>query len=308
MGFRRTLLRGVAALAAGGSLTGVFGTAGSTPVARALHDTERSLGAETTVTARIDPAARDAVGLPAAVEPRWRGIRSTYPSVDPSAFEVVSASVGVDGDTVVGGCAIAEGRFDEPELVDDLAERGATSLGTAGDGSERFSIPDSPYVVGLVDGAIVVGHGQSDEAALANVTSGLRNGVDGTDGRSESASGSLTGDAVSYATIGPGTRSQLLERAASSPAGVKRLLRNAEAFGVAIEAADRRSRIQYGAVVDPAALSASELWELAGSVGDDHDLTPESISRHGRMIVLEATARTGSLWATHDRVLGSLSG
>lgn len=55
-------------------------------------------------------------------------------------------------------------------------------------------------------------------------------------------------------------------------------------------------------------LSAKDLWRLATETANgDAALEVETVSRHGRMIVLEAAVGTESLWTAHERLLGSLS-
>lgn len=295
-GGRRSLLRGAAGLVAGGILGSIPGTAaGVTSEPAPPRETE----GETAVTATIDPSVHGVVGVPAGIEPSITKLRSRYPSVDPARFETLSADVRLDGDRVVGGAAIAEGAFDAAALRAELAADG-TELATDV-GETAVSVPDTPYVVGVAETSIAVGYGPTDRTAAARADAALRRGPS----RGERIPTALTGDAVAYATLGDGTRSHLLDRGDPRCDGI---VRAAEGLGVALDVGDRRSEISYGVAADPGALSPGDLWELASrTVDPEPSIDLGSVSRHGRLFVLEATVETDDLWPVHERLFGLLS-
>lgn len=311
---RRSLLRGVAAVAAGGTLTGLFGTgSASAPAPNALYDTDLAAGADTTIAARVDPALRARVGLPPPAERHWANFRERHPSLDAAQFGPVSASVAVEAGRIVGGCAIADGAFDSETLKTELVARGAEQFGdtpTAGGGGfERFTHAPSSYAAAVGGSRVVLGYGRGVDEALAHVDASIERGAYRSPGSvADESAAELTGDAVSYATLGGETRSRLLDRLDGS-SGVEAVVRDAEALGVALSVGDRRSHVQYGVAADPGALSARELWDLTTQVsGREESLDIESVSRHGRMIVVEAAVETADLWSAHGRVIGSIAG
>jgi len=301
-GHRRTLLRGVAALAAGGSLAGLLGSAAAAPPEpTTVHDGRLTAGAGTTLTATIAPAIHGVVGVPSAIEPALKRLRSNYRSLDPARFGPVSVSLGIDGDRVAGGCALAEGAFDEDEFRAELGSEGRFEADS--DRSNTVTASGTPYAVGIAGSTLAVGYGQSKAAATAHVESAISNGRAGN-----GAPDALDGDAVSYATLGSGTRSHLRERVSDSIGGFETVLASAEAFGVALSAEGSRCNLQYGVVADPESVSANELWTLATRTADNEaHLDVESVSRHGRMIVVGATVRAEQLWAAHERLLETVS-
>lgn len=310
---RRSLLRGVAAVAAGGTLTGLFGMgSASPPDPDALYDADRATGADTTVAARVDPAIRARVGLPSPAERHWANFRARHPSIDAARFGPVSASLAVDAGRVVGGCAIADGEFDGETLKAELTERGAEPFGaasTAGGGTfERFTHHPSSYAAAVGESRVVLGYGRGVDEAVAHVDAAIERGAYRSPGSvTDESSAGLSGDAVSYATLGVETRSRLLETLGDS-SGFGAVVRNAEALGVALSVGGRRSRVQYGVAADPGSLSARELWDLVTQVsGREAAIDVESISRHGRMIVAEAAVETENLWSAHERVVGSIT-
>ena len=310
---RRSLLRGVAAVAAGGTLTGLFGTgSASAPAPDALYDADRAAGADTTIAARVDPAIRARVGLPSPAKRHWANFRERHPSLDADQFGPVSASLAVEAGRVVGGCAIADGDVDGETLKTELTARGAERFGdtpTAGGGGfERFTHAPSSYAAAVGESRVVLGYGRGVDEALAHVDAAIERGAYRSPGSvADESSAGLTGDAVSYATLGGETRSRLLDRLDGS-SGFEAVVRAAEALGVALSVGDRRSHVQYGVAADPGALSARDLWDLLTQVsGREESLDIESASRHGRMIVVEAAVETADLWSAHGRVIGSIA-
>ncbi len=306
---RRTLLRGVAALATGGSLAGLLGSAAAAPPEpTTLHDDRLTTGAETTLTATIDPSVHGVVGVPSGIGSVMERLRSRYRSLDPARFGPVSVSAGIDGDRIAGGCALADGAFDEEEFRAELEAEGCFEDGN-GD-SDTVSVPGTPYAVAIGGSTLAVGYGDSETAASAHAESAVSS--------SRSAGGPpsvLDGDAVSYATLGSGTRSHLRDRidtagigGSGAAEGFETVLAATEAVGVALSTEGSRCGVQYGAVADPESVSANDLWTLATRTADSEaHLDIESVSRHGRMIVVDATISADRLWGAHERLLGRVS-
>lgn len=295
-GSRRSLLRGAAGLVTGGVLGSLPGTAAG--VASGAAPSREAKG-ETAVTATIDPSVHGAVGVPPGVEQSMRELRSRYPSIDPTRFGALSAEVRLDGDRVVGGAAVADGAFDTAALRDELVTDGDELAADVGE--ITVSVPETPYVVGVTETSVAVGYGSTDRTAAARADAALRRGPS----RPERIPAALAGDAVAYATLGDRTRSHLLDRADREYDGI---LRAAEAFGVALDVGGDRSGIEYGVAADPGSLSAEDLWELASRAAEpESSIDVGSVSRRGRLFVLEATVGTDDLWPAHERLFGSLS-
>ena len=303
-GSRRALLRGIASLVPGAVLAGLSGTvagvgADSTPV----PEPRGTDGGGTTLTATVDPSVHGIVGVPPSVDPLTTELRSRYPSIDPVRFGTLSTSLRIDGDRIVSGAAVAEGEFDGAALRSDLTADGVDIAGVPSI-SDPVSVPETPYAVGVDDTSIAVGYGPTTEGAVAHADSALRRGPS----RDEGTPAALTGDIVSYATLGAGTRSYLLDHSDGSVAGLDDVLRAAEAFGVSLDVGEGRSDLRYGIVADPGALSAGDLWEFASRLADpDASIDFGSVSRHGRLLAVDATVETDRLWAAHERLFGSLS-
>lgn len=304
---RRGLVRGVSALALGGALGLSAATAtAAPPEPTPFHATGRTAGAGTTLTARFDPALPGTIGLPAGVESIRSDLRNRFPSVDPTAFGPVSASVAVDGGRVAGGCAVAEGSIDA-EFRRALAPSGEAFGGSeAGDGFECGAVPEPGYAIGVTGSTLAVGCGRNDAAAVDHAASGARRAAGNAEG--DVAPAALSGDAVAYATLGDGTRSRLRSRASDSIDGLDTLLGAAEAVGVAVEAGQPESRLRYGAVVDPSSLSVGNASDLARDVaGDGTAIDVDAVSRHGRLLVVESAVATDALWRAHGTSIEALS-
>ena len=304
---RRGLVRGVSALVLGGALGLSAATAtAAPPEPMPFHATGRTAGAGTTLTARVDPSLPETIGLPAGVGSIRPGPGDRYPSVDPGAFGPVSASVGIEGSRVAGGCAVAEGSIDA-EFRRALAPAGAAFDGVeAWDGFECGAVPEPGYAIGVADSTLAVGYGQDDAAAVDHAASGARRAAGGAG--ADVAPTALSGDAVAYATLGDGTRSRLRSRADSSVDGLDLLLGAVEAVGVAVEVGRAKSRLQYGAVVDPSSLSVREASDLARDVaGDGTAIDVDAVSRHGRLLVVESAVATDALWRAHGESIEALS-
>lgn len=307
---RRGLVRGISSLAVGGVLGALPGTtAAAPPEPTSFHATGRTADTGTTLTARLDPTLPGTVGLPAGVGAIRADLRDRYPSIDPAAFGPVSASAGIDGDRVVGGCAVAEGPIDD-EFRQVLSPAGSEAFDDAGFGTgfEHGSVPEPGYAVGVTDSTLAVGYGRSDAAAIDHAASGARYAT-GNAGADRVAPAEFSGDAVAYVTLGDGTRSRLRSRADGSVDGLDALLGAAEAFGVAIEAGRTESRLRYGVVADPSSLSIEQVQSLAKRAIDGHerDFDVEAVSRHGQLFVVEAVVGTDAIRRAHGAVLGALS-
>lgn len=304
---RRGLVRGVSALALGGALGLSAATAtAAPPEPTPFHATGRTAGAGTTLTARVDPSLPGTIGLPAGVGSIRSDLRDRYPSVDPTAFGPVSASVAIDGGRVAGGCAVAEGSIDAG-FRRALSPAGAAFDGTeAGDGFEYGAVPKPGYAIGVTDSTLAVGYGRNDAAAVDHAASGARRAAGGAG--ADVAPAALSGDAVAYATLGDGTRSRLRSRADGSVDGLDTLLGAAEAVGVAVEAGRTESRLRYGVAVDPSSLSVGEASDLARDVaGDGTAIDVDDVARHGRLLVVESTVGTDALWRAHGESIEALS-
>jgi len=304
---RRGFVRGISALALGGALGASSATAtAAPPEPTPFHATGRTADAGTTLTARFDPALAETIGLPAGVGSIRSDLRDRYPAVDPTALGPVSASVGIDGGRVAGGCAVAEGSIDAGfRRALSSAGDGLDDVG-AGDAFECGAVPEPGYAIGATDSTLAVGYGRTDAAAVDHAASGARR-VAGR-GAGDVAPAALSGDAVAYATLGGGTRSRLRSRAGDSIDGLDTLLRTAEAVGVAVEAGRTESRLRYGAVVDPSSLSLGDASDLARDVaGDGTAIDVDAVSRHGRLLVAESTVATDALWRAHGASIEALS-
>jgi hypothetical protein len=306
---RRTLLAAVGTTVAGGVIAGLAGSAAATPHrVRTLHDVSRVDGAETTLSARINPAVREAVGLPSALEPVWSDLTGRYSAVDPDRLGPVSVSIALENDRVVGSCAVANGGFDGNELRADLEAANVhrvspTTFG--GTDVERFVRPDRHYAVGLTDSKLAVGYGPNGTAALAHATSAVESDPY-TPG--DAAPEPLDGDAVAYATLGRGTRSALSRRAAGTVEGIDTIAGNAEALGVALDPGPQRSQLMYAVAADQSSLSSGELWRFArrATAGEDA-VDVESVSRSEGLFVVDATVATDALWDAHEPAGDGLS-
>ena len=304
---RRGLVRGVSALALGGALGLSAATAtAALPEPTPFHATGRTAGAGTTLTARVDPSLPGTIGLPAGVGSIRSDLRDRYPSVDPTAFGPVSASVAIDGGRVAGGCAVAEGSIDAG-FRRALSPAGAAFDGTeAGDCFEYGAVPKPGYAIGVTDSTLAVGYGRNDAATVDHAASGARRAAGGAG--ADVAPAALSGDAVAYATLGDGTRSRLRSRADGSVDGLDTLLGAAEAVGVAVEAGRTESRLRYGVAVDPSSLSVGEASDLARDVaGDGTAIDVDDVARHGRLLVVESTVGTDALWRAHGESIEALS-
>jgi hypothetical protein len=306
---RRTFLAAVGTTVGGGVVAGLAGSAAATPPrVRTLHDVSRVDGAETTLSARIDPTVREAVGLPSALEPVWSDLTGRYSAVDPDRLGPISVSIALENDRVVGGCAAAIGEFDGSELRAELgaADVRRVSPTTFGETDvERFVRPDRPYAVGLADSKFAVGYGPNGTAALAHATSGIESDPY-TPG--DAAPEPLDGDAVAYATLGSGTRSALSRRAAGTVEGIDAIAENAEALGAALDPRPQRSQLTYAVAADQSSLSPEELWQFArrATAGEDA-IDVESVSRSEGLFVVDATVATDALWDAHEPAGDGLS-
>jgi hypothetical protein len=304
---RRGLVRGISALVVGSALGVSAATAtAAPPEPTPFHATGRTAGAGTTLTARVDPSLPETIGLPAGVGSIRPGPGDRYPSVDPGAFGPVSASVGIEGSRVAGGCAVAEGSIDAEVRRALSPAREAFDGVEAWDGFECGAVPEPGYAIGVADSTLAVGYGQDDAAAVDHAASGARRAA-GNAEADRVAPAALSGDAVAYATLGDGTRSRLRSRADSSVDGLDLLLGAVEAVGVAVEVGRAKSRLQYGAVVDPSSLSAGEASKLARAVAGDGRLDVDAVSRHGRLLVVESTVATDAFWRAHGASIEALS-
>lgn len=311
MQFRRTLLRGVATIATGGVFGSVLGV-GSTVAAEdpnegASQRTRRD-DADTTVVTSVDPSIQDVTGIPSAVEPFWMDLTSRYSSVTVDDIESVSGEFAIRNGSIRGGRAVLRGTFDRRALGQTLQERDAVSLQTdvtqRSDSMDRFVLSDEPSAVGVANSAILVEYGPTTEVAVARLNQSIDCGADQcTAIITETVPLELTGSMIGYATLGSGTRSRLLERFHDAPEGIDAILRHAEALGVALEADARRSTLRYGVVADPDSLSRRSLWDVTThAVDGDDTLAIESISRHGRLLIVETTVETSGMWTTHERL------
>lgn len=307
MSHRRTLLRGLAALTTGSVLGFFSSTAAADPKPSVLYNPDHDGSEETIVTARIDPAIRDVIGVPDAGTPMWNDLTARYPSIDAGTFDSVSVNICLEGETVLSGCAIAKGQFDIEAFRRELTNQHARAFGAGSGWSDRFVLPRSPYGIGITETTLAVSYGQTDTEALSYVDTVNKSGY-GTHGEHSVAPAALEGDAVSYATLGSRTRSHLLDRIDDSQTDIQTVLRNTEATGVALTVDPTRSRIEYGFVTDPTSVSASDVSAVAGRLlGDNDSLGVESVTRSGRMIVVEAAAESPTVWNVHEQLLGSVS-
>ena len=214
---RRGLVRGISSLTIGGVLGALPGTAAATPPdPTSFHATGRTADAGTTLTARLDPALLETVGLPASVGAIRSDLRDRYPSIDPAAFGPVLTSTGIDGDRVVSGCAVAEGPVND-EFRQALSPASSEAFDDAGFGTgfEHGSVPEPGYAVGVTDSTLAVGYGPSDAAAIDHAASGARHAT-GNAGADRVAPAELSGDAVAYVTLGDEARSRLQSRRVGS--------------------------------------------------------------------------------------------
>ncbi len=298
---RRSLLRGVATLLAGGLLGGLSGaTAGATPGPTPLFAAERGGKKGTTLAATVDPSVHNVIGSPPTVDPLVEELRSRYPSVELGRFGALSVGIRLEEGRVVGGAAVAEGAFDRAALRSDLAADGV-ALAAASGRPGAVSVPETPYAVGVGDASIAIGYGPT---AVSDADSALRRGPSRGDG----IPAAFTGDAVTYATLGSGTRSHLLDRSDESVAGLDNVLRAAEAFGISLGVGEDQSDVRYGIVADPRALSTGDLWTFVSrTAAPEASIDVGSASRHGRLLVLDVTVETDDLWAVHERLFRSLS-
>jgi hypothetical protein len=303
---RRAVLRTAIALATGSALAGTAGSASTTdPGPLSPYDAGSVAGAETTIAARVTPAAVDRASLPDAVETRLSGLRERFAALSPGALGPARGSLALDGERIVGAGVRIGGDVDRESVADELTTGSYGRVRAAGpEGVEVYRSESAPYAVGLSADAIAVGYGPGEESPLAHANAVLDAATDAPD-RLQSVGDAVGGASRAAATLGSGTRSRAIDRIPAAADGLAPIVERADAFGLGVDVGADRSRVAYGVAVDPAAIAPDTYWDLitrSSERADGFELS--GVERDGRLLVVRGSVPTESLWSVHADLLG----
>lgn len=273
---------------------------------------------DTVAIGRLSPQVLKTTGLPPELATRIHPLLDRYDAISLDAIQQAGGGVAFTS-SGPEGCAVITGSFDAAALAAELAADSTVRRESNTDGFARFHAQEVNAAVAVTTGEVVTAYGSTTAVAMAHRDAGI--GTTVSHQKPATTYGDLPsrldGDAVVYINLGTDVREHLHTALSDAPEALRTAVDASGVVGVSLRMIGDRPTseadapattgstggenvsghtspafaLRYGAVADPRQLDRETVETLTkiAREGDD-SLSDATVTRHGRTVLVDATA------------------
>lgn len=225
----------------------------------------------------------------------------------------IDGTAGIRADGTAIGLATATGEFDPAAFRSTLRSEGVALTAVADSAvagnHDRVRLSGHPLAIEITSSTVTIARDRSAGDAASLLDSSRSNMAAVTAPETELEQ-QLSGALVGTASLGPIGRSRLVDRLVDISEPVAEAIKTAQSIGIAATVENNTATVEYGAVVDPTAVSVSSIRSSMAVVGSHANAESISVKLSDRTLWITASTPVDAVIGVHtafdDRSPGKL--